>query len=143
MTTGEVRTELAAAVRNFIRDWRTLAGVEVLVAAVAFIVITPMSGALLRMLVSFTGSSAVTDSDIVFFLITKSGLAALLLLVGTSLGIAIFGQACLMTVGLVRARGSSMRVRDAVMHGVAHAVSILWVTLGLFVRVFLFSAPFL
>ena len=143
MTTGEVRTELAAAVRDFIRDWRTLAGVEVLVAAVAFIVITPMSGALLRMLVSFTGSSAVTDSDIVFFLITKSGLAALLLLVGTSLGIAIFGQACLMTVGLARARGSRMRVRDAVMHGVAHAVSILWLTLGLFVRVFLFSAPFL
>ena len=144
MTTSEVRTALAAAVRDFIRDWRTLAGVEVFVAAVAFIVITPMSGALLRMLVSLSGSSAVTDADIAFFfLITKSGLAALLLLVGTSLGIAIFGQACLMTVGLARARGSRMRVRDAVMHGVAHAGSILWLTLELFVRVFLFSAPFL
>ena len=101
MATSEVKATLAAAVRDLIRDWRTLAGVEVLVAAVAFIVITPMSGALLRMLVSLSGSSAVTDADIaVFLLITKSGLAALLLLVGTSLGIAVFGQACLMTVGL-------------------------------------------
>ncbi len=143
MTTNEVRIALASAVRDFTRDWRTFAGVEVLVAAVTFIVITPMSGALLRMLVSLSGSSAVTDADIAFFfLVTKSGLAALLLLVATSLGIAIFGQACLMAVGLALARGSRIRVRDAVMHGVARAASILWLTLELFVRVFLFSAPF-
>jgi glycerophosphoryl diester phosphodiesterase len=47
-----------------------------------------------------------------------------------------------MTAGLARARGSRIRVRDAVMRGAAHVVSILWLTLGLFVRVLVLSAPF-
>jgi glycerophosphoryl diester phosphodiesterase len=147
MTTSNDSSALAtlkSAIRDFAGNWRTLAGVEVFVAAIALIVITPMSEALLRMLVSHSGSSAVTDADIAFFLLTtKSGLAALLLLVAASLGIAIFGQACLMTVGLARARGLRARVRDAVMHGAARAVSILSLTLSLFVRLLLFAAPFL
>src|SRR6478736_1249193 len=81
------------AIRDFAGDWRTLAGVEVLVAA--------------------------------------------------SIGIAIFGQACLMTVGLGHARGVRVRVRDGVMHGAARVASILWLTLGLFFRLLLFAAPFL
>jgi glycerophosphoryl diester phosphodiesterase len=147
MTTSDdsrALTTLKGAIRDFAGDWRTLAGVEVFVAAIAFILITPMSEALLRMLVSHSGSAAVTDADIaLFFFTTKSGLAALLLLVAASLGIVIFGQACLMTVGLARARGVPVRVRDAVMHGAVRAGSILWLTLSVFVRVLLFAAPFL
>ncbi len=123
---------LAGATRDLVRDWRTLAGVEVFVVLVTFVVLTPMTEALLRMLVSRSGSAAVTDVDIAFFfLTTKSGLAALLLLVAASLGLAIFGQACLMTVGLARSRGTPVRVRDAVTHGAARAVSLLWLTLVL------------
>lgn len=135
---------LKGAIRDFAGDCRTLAGVEVFVAAIAFIVITPLSEALLRTLVSRSGSSAVTDVDIALFLFTTtSGLAALLLLVAASIGIAIFGQACLMTVGLAHARGVRVRVRDGVMHGAARVASILWLTLGLFFRLLLFAAPFL
>jgi len=147
MTTSDDSRALATlkgAIRDFAGNWRTLACVEVFVVAIAFIVITPTSEALLRMLVSHSGSSAVTDVDIaLFFFTTKSGLAALLLLVAAGLGITIFGQACLMTVGLARARGVRVRVRDAVMHGALRAVSILWLTLSLFVRVLLLAAPFL
>ena len=147
MTTNEDRSALATlmgAIRDFVRNWRTLTGVQLIVAVVAFIAITPMTEALLRMLVSRSGRSAVTDADIAFFLFTtKSGLAALLLLVAASLGIAIFGQACLMTVGVAGMRGVRVRVRDAVMHGAARGVSILWLTLGLFARVLLLVVPFL
>src|SRR5436190_21839891 len=133
-----------SAVRDFATNWRTLAGVEVLVTAIAFVVITPLSEALLRMLVSRSGSLAVTDVDIAFFFFTtRSGLAALLLLIATSAGIAFFGQACLMTAGLARAHGVRLRVRDAIMHGVARVVSILWLALGLCLRLLLFAAPFL
>src|SRR5262249_58166950 len=100
--------------------------------------------AVLRMLVSRSGSSAVTDVDIaLFFFTTISGLAALLLLLTASVGIAILGQACLMTVGLARARGVRVRVRDAIMHGAARAVSILWLTVELSLRLLLCAAPFL
>ncbi len=135
---------LKGVIRDFAGDWRTLAGVEMFIAAIAFIVLTPMSEALLRMLVSRSGSSAVTDVDIaLFFFTTKSGFAALLLLVIASIGIAIFGQACLMTAGLARARNVHIRVRDAVMHGVVRAALIVWLTLGLFLRLLLFATPFL
>ena len=43
---------LAGAAGDFVREWRTLAGIEVFVVLVSFVVITPMSEALLRMLVS-------------------------------------------------------------------------------------------
>ena len=135
---------LKGSIRDFACDWRTLAGVDVFVAAIAFGLITPVSEALLRMLVSRSGSSALTDADIaLFFFTTKSGVAALLLLVTASVGIAMFGQACLMMVGFARARGVRVRVRDAVMHGAARAIPVLWLTLGLFLRLLLFAAPFL
>src|SRR5438309_5426203 len=90
---------LRDAARAFVRDWRTLIGIEAFVVLLAFVVITPMSEALLRLLVARSGNAAVTDVDIaLFFFTTKSGLAALLLLALTGLGITMFGQACLMTV---------------------------------------------
>ena len=134
---------LTGAVRAFVRDWRTLIGIEVFVVLVAFVVITPMSEALLRMLVSRSGNAAVTDVDIaLFFFTTKSGLAALLLLALTSLGITMFGQACLMTVGVARAHGAHVRVRDAVAHGATRAISILRLTLLLFGRLLVLLVPF-
>jgi glycerophosphoryl diester phosphodiesterase len=146
MTTSEDNTVLAmlkAAVRDFAADWRTFAGVEMFVTALGFIVVTPMTEALLRLLVLRSGSSALSDVDIALFLFTtKSGLAALLLLLTTSAGIAIFGQGCLMTVSFGRARGIRMSVRDAIMQGASRVISILWLTLGLFLRLFLFAAPF-
>src|SRR6516165_8838956 len=135
MDDGAVAT-LARAARDFVRDWRTLAGIEVFVVLVSLVVITPMSQALLRVLVSRSGNAALTDVDIaLFFFTTKSGLPALLLLVAASLGITIFGQACLMTVGIARARGGCVRVRDAVAQAATRAIAILRLTLALFVRV--------
>ena len=135
--------KLPRAIREFVRDWRTLAGIEMFVVLVSFVVITPMSEALLRMLVSRSGKAALTDVDIaLFFFTTKSGLLALLLLVAASVGIMIFGQACLMTVGIARARGGRVRVRDAVSYGATRAIAILRLTLVLFVRVLVLLVPF-
>lgn len=137
------RATLAGAAGDFVREWRTLAGIEVFVVLVSFVVITPMSEALLRMLVSRSGNAAVTDADIaLFFFTTKSGLLALLLLVAASIGITIFGQACLMTVGIARAGGGRVRVRDAVAHAATRAISILRLTLTLFVRILVLLVPF-
>lgn len=147
MTTSENKqgtlATLAGAAGDFVREWRTLAGIDVFVLLLSFAVITPMSEALLRMLVSRSGNAAVTDADIaLFFFTTKSGLLALLLLVAASIGITIFGQACLMTVGIARAGGGRVRVRDAVAHGATRAISILRLTLALFVRILVLLVPF-
>ena len=54
---------LTDAARAFVRDWRTLIGIEVFVVLLAFVVITPMSEALLRMLITRSGNAALTDVD--------------------------------------------------------------------------------
>jgi glycerophosphoryl diester phosphodiesterase len=142
MDDGPLAT-LADVARDFVRDWRTLAGIEVFVVLVSFVVITPMSEVLLRTLVSRSGNAAVTDVDIaLFFFTTKSGLVALLLLVAESIGITIFGQACLMTVGIARARGGRVRVRDAIAHCATRAIAILPLTVVLFARVLVLLVPF-
>ena len=134
---------LAGWAGDFVREWKTFAGIEVFVLLVSFVVITPMSEALLRMLVSRSGNASVTDADIaLFFFTTKSGFLALLLLVATSIGITIFGQACLMTVGIACAGGGRVRVRDAVAHGATRAISILRLTLALFMRILVLLVPF-
>ena len=134
---------LAGLAGDFVREWKTFAGIEVFVLLVSFVVITPMSEALLRMLVSRSGNASVTDADIaLFFFTTKSGFLALLLLVATSIGITIFGQACLMTVGIACAGGGRVRVRDAVAHGATRAISILRLTLALFMRILVLLVPF-
>ena len=139
---GAIAT-LAGAAHDFVRDWRTLAGIEIFIVLIAFVVITPMSAALLGILISRSGNAALTDVDIaLFFFTTKSGIAALLLLVATSVGITTFGQACLMTVGIARARDTHVRVRDAVAHVAMRAISILRLTLSLFGRVLVLTAPF-
>ena len=47
-----------------------------------------------------------------------------------------------MTVGIARARGGHVRVRDAIAHGATRAISILRLTLLLFARVLVFLVPF-
>src|SRR5215468_9252375 len=61
---------LTGAARAFAHNWRTLIGIEVFVVLLAFVVITPMSEALLRMLISGSGNAAVTDVDIALFFFT-------------------------------------------------------------------------
>ena len=71
MTTNENKqgtlATLAGAAGDFVRNWRTLTGIEVFVVLVSFVVITLMSEALLRMLVSRSGNAAVIDVDIALF----------------------------------------------------------------------------
>jgi glycerophosphoryl diester phosphodiesterase len=134
---------MPGAARGFIRDWKTLAGIEIFVVLISLVLITPTSEALLRLLLSRSGDAALTDADIaLFFFTTNPGLVALLLLVAASLGITIFGQACLMTAVVARARGSRVRVRDAIAHGATRAIAILRLTLLLFLRVLLLLIPF-
>ena len=103
--------------RPVLRDWRALAAADIVYKAIAFVVLTPLIGVLLRLLIRRTGKTAVADVDIaLFFFTTRSGVLALILLGALAIGVTALEQACLMTIMLAALRGNGTRVRDALAH---------------------------
>src|SRR5262245_53558907 len=135
---------LRAACHDFGGAWVKLVETDLLFKAIAFVALAPLAELLTRWLVSLSGSAAVTDADIaLFFITTKEGVFALVLLGAVSVALLALGQACLMTVGLGNVQGMRLRVRDVFAHGAARALPILHLTLHFVVRVLLLAAPFL
>lgn len=133
-----------AAIRDLGRSWRTLAETDLLYKAIAFVLLTPMIGATLRWFVGRTGSPAIADVDIaLFFVTTKSGAAALVLIAALTVAVVALEQACLLTIGLASAQGAALLVRDALAYAWARGIAILQLTGLLVVRVLVLSAPFL
>jgi glycerophosphoryl diester phosphodiesterase len=129
--------------RPVLKEWRTLAATDIVYKAIAFALLTPLIGILLRLLIRRTGQTAIADVDIaLFFFTTKSGSLALLLVGALIIGVTALEQACLMTIVLGALRGSHVRVRDGIAHGAARAFTILRLTAMIVVRVLVIVAPF-
>jgi len=135
---------LAAAGRDLRRGWRPLAGADLIYKAIAFALLMPLITGLLHLLVARAGYSVVTDADIAWFFVTsRPGVAALILVSALALAINAVGQACLMTIGLGARRGAPIRIRDAFGHALANAHQVVRLTLRIVVLVLLLAAPFL
>ena len=133
----------ATSERPILRVWRTLAATDIVYKAIAFALLTPLIGVLLRLLIRRTGKTAVADVDIaMFFFTTRVGFLALILVGALVIAVTALEQACLMTLMLAALRGRHLRVRDAMAHGATRAFSILRLTAMIVVRVLLIVAPF-
>lgn len=131
------------ALRDIRTNWASVLTVDLIYKAIAFAVLMPLLGLLFQLLIARSGSSALADADIaLFFFTTGSGIFTLLFVAALAIAIAAVGQACLMTLGLGRARGIRLRVRDAFVHGAARSFSIICVAGLLVVRVLLIALPF-
>ena len=108
-----VRSIFDEAQSNFRRTWPQLAVTAILYKVVAFAVLTPLVGLLLRLLVSTSGSSVVADEEILFFLLRPVGLAGMVVFGGLSLAIVALEQACLMVVAFGAAHGRRVKPRAA------------------------------
>jgi glycerophosphoryl diester phosphodiesterase len=100
--------------RPILKHWRALVAADLVYKAIAFAILTPLIGLMLRLLIQRTGRTAVADADIaLFFFTTRPGVLALLLIGALAIGVTALEQTCLMTIMLAAMRGYSTRVRDA------------------------------
>jgi glycerophosphoryl diester phosphodiesterase len=135
---------IAAAWGMLARSWKPLAAADLLYKAIAFTVLAPLTTLLLHLLVAWAGLDVVADQDIaLFFVTTRPGAAALILVSALGLAIHAVGQASLMTIALAARRGACVRVREAFAATFARAVAIVLVALRIVVRVLALVAPFL
>jgi glycerophosphoryl diester phosphodiesterase len=129
--------------RPVLREWRALVATDIVYKAIAFVVLTPLIGLMLRLLIRRTGKTAVADVDIaLFFFTTRTGALALLLLGALAIGVAALEQTCVMTIMLAAFRGRRTRVRDALAHAAARAFPVVRLTEMIFLRVLVILVPF-
>lgn len=137
------RTIFAQARRDFVRAWRPLAATAILFKVAAFVVLAPLSGLLLRLLVTTSGSAALADQQILFFLLTPLGLAGLLAFGAFSLAIVALQQAGLMLIARGAAGGRRLTALTALAQVARHARPVLALATLLTARALLLAAPFL
>ncbi len=131
------------ASRDFRRGWRELLIADAVYKIAAFVILFPLVGGALRLFISTSGSSALADQDILFFVLSPMGLLALVVVSAVSLGIVALEQACLMIIGLAATQGERVTPFGALSYGVRHAGPVVRLAIRIVLRLLLVAAPFL
>jgi glycerophosphoryl diester phosphodiesterase len=123
--------------------WPQLAITDILYKILAFVILTPLTAALVRMVVSMSGRTVLADEDLLFFLVRPLGWLSLILLGGVILAIIGLEQAALMSIVLGERKSAEMDFWRALVFVTGRAWSVLKVTALIVARVLLIAAPFL
>ena len=103
------------------------------------VLFAPLAGILGRLLLLISGQPALADQDIVWFLLTPFGMAALILFSALLVAIAAFEQASLMAVGAGKVQGLHIGVMQALYFTARRAGSIFSFTIRLVTRVLIIT----
>ena len=136
-------SSLRATVAEFRSCWKQLFLTDVIYKLIAFALLTPLFGTLLRVLVSLSGDDVLSDTDIAYFLIQPVGWICLILAGGVWLGIVALEQASLL--GILRARDDEKRlsILAALSFAVKKAVPVLLLGMRLVTYTLVVLVPFL
>ena len=94
------------AIQDFRASWRVLAQTDLIYKLISFALLTPGTLLLLQWAMSRAGTLAVADVEIAtFFLTTRQGAAALIVVGAILIGITALEMTCLMAIGLAAAQG--------------------------------------
>ena len=130
------------AVGDFTHTWPRLLAADLVYKAIAFIVLAPLVSLTLRLFMASKGSSVLADQDILFFVLSPIGLAAVVVVGGVSLAILALEQACLMAIGFGQSRGLEVRTTGALWFGARRSWPVVRLALRIFIRVLLIAVPF-
>jgi len=140
---GGLGALLRRAARVFRRSWRQLLVTDLAYKLLAFALLTPLTGAALRLAVGLSGRAALADQDILHFALRPLGLAFLLLIAGLALAIVALEQASLMAIGGAAALGIRLTPAQALRWAASRALPVLRLTVRLVARTLLLAASFL
>ncbi len=111
--------------------------------ALGVILFTPLVGFVGRLLLRLSGQTVLSDQDIVYFLLTPYGIAALILFAALLITIMAFEQASLMIVCGCAMKGLYTGIMQPLYFTARRAVSIFLFTINLILRLLVITLPFL
>ena len=105
---------VGGAIRSLRDSWRVLAQTDLVYKLISFALLTPATLLLLRWAMSRAGTLVVADTEIAtFFLTTRQGILALIVVGAILTGITALEMTCLMAIGLAAANGQHLTARGA------------------------------
>lgn len=135
-------SDVAELTRRFLANWTRFLAIHLAVSALVFAILTPAAGLLLRLAVSLSGSAALSDQDILFFILSPVGFVSLLAL-GSIFSILIFLEhAALLVVGQSISAGSNISMVQALLFLAARSAKLFRLALQVLLRVLLNLLPF-
>lgn len=111
-------------------------------SALGLILFTPLLGLLGRLLLQLSGRPVLADQEILYFLLSPYGMAALVVAAAALITIMIFEQASLMAIAAGAAHGMHVGVLPALSFAAARAPKIALFAVALVVRLLSLMAPF-
>lgn len=127
-----------------LREWGgSLAAMALLYRTVGFVLLFPLAGLLLRLVVSLSGDSVVTDADIALFLLHPLSCAGLIIAGAVLLTLSVLEQVCLLRLAASRRQGQSAGILAVLRAGLSQAVPVLQVTVRVFLSCAGLALPFL
>jgi glycerophosphoryl diester phosphodiesterase len=137
-----MRDDAAALTRLFRANWTHFLAIHLAVSVLVFTILTPAAGGLLRLAVALSGSAALSDQDILFFLLSPYGFICALLL-GSVFSIILFlGHAALLVVATSSSVGEAASVKQVLLFLAGRLAGLFKLALQVLLRVLLNLLPF-
>ena len=134
---------VSGAFRDLRESWRVLAQTDLVYKLISFALLTPGTLLLLRWAMSRTGTLVVADTDIAtFFLTTRQGILALILVGAILIGITALEMTCLMAIGLAAGNGQHLTARGALAFGASRSLPVLRLAANIVARLLVGLLPF-
>jgi glycerophosphoryl diester phosphodiesterase len=134
---------VGGAIRDLRESWRVLAQTDLVYKAISFALLTPGTLLLLQWAMSRAGTLVVADTEIAtFFLTTRQGIVALMLVGAILTSITALEMACLMAIGLAAANGRPLTARGALAFGASRSLVVLRLAANIVARLLAGLVPF-
>ena len=127
---------------RFISNWRQFLAIHVAVNVLVFVFLAPAAALLLRLAISLSGDAALSDQDIVYFILSPVGLLSFFVLVSIFSIIIFLEYAALITAAWRTAQGKPVSVRWILTSLVFQAPRLFRLAALVLLRVVLTSIPF-
>jgi glycerophosphoryl diester phosphodiesterase len=134
---------LLESLRDLRRTWPQLVLTDLLMRALAVVVLVPLVGLLLRLFLATTATGVVSDAAILGFLMHPTGMAALLVVGTVSLGLLFAETGQLMVIGFGATEDRLITWIDAFRYAFARVSQFLRVGWYVVLRLLLIALPFL
>ncbi len=136
----EIKTIISSSITALRQGWWQLLLADVLFKLLAVVVLVPLAVGLLHGLLWLSGRGTLTDTDVLFFLLTPGGAAGMCLVGAVWLSITVLEQATLLTL-LVIQKDKKGDVLAATRWAFRHSVKVLQLIVRIICWVVVVSAP--
>jgi len=127
----------------FAAKWRQFLAVHVVINVLVFVILAPLATVLLNLAVALSGDAALSDQDIVFFLMSPAGLVSMLFIASIFSIIIFLEHAALLTVGYYGTEDRPVTVLWLLTFLGKKAARLFSLSLRILLRVLLTLVPFL